>query len=140
MKPNIEYIAKVLNKFEECEKPQLGFVELWNSFVEGDESNEFVFHFRLMVENGLINRQDMVSVPINSLGLHYSSPSDITIFDAQLRLTQNGHDFARALNNKEVLTKLKDGFKEAPFKMLFEGSQQLLTHFFKKKIDALTSE
>ena len=139
MKPNIGYIAEILTKFEECEQPQLGFVELWNSFVD-QESREFVFHFRLMVENGLISRQDMVSSPVSSLGLHYSSPTDITIFDAQLRLTQHGHDFAKALNNREVLAKLKDGFKEAPFKVLFDGSQQLLTHFFKKKIDALTSE
>jgi len=140
MKSNIEYTAQILDKFESCEQSQLSFVELWNSFVLQEDSNEFVFHFRLLVENGLISRHDMISSPISSLGLHYSSPSDITIFDAQLRLTQQGHDFAKALNNREVLAKLKDGFKEAPFKVIFDGSQQLPTHFFKKKIDSLTAE
>ena len=54
-----------------------------------------------------------------------------------IRLTQEGHDFATALANKEVLTRVKDELKDAPFKVIFDGSQKLLEHLMKKKLDVL---
>lgn len=63
--------------------------------------------------------------------------NSVSLSAVPIRLTQAGHNFANALHNKEVLSKLKSELKDAPFKTLFDGSQKLLEHYFKKKIDAL---
>ncbi|MGR3042708.1 hypothetical protein ABMY36_22455 [Vibrio vulnificus] len=64
-------------------------------------------------------------------------PEGGVIVERDIRLTQKGHDFASALSNKEVLEKLKAELTNAPFRVLFDGSQKLLEHYLTKKLDAL---
>ncbi|EOX4459385.1 hypothetical protein ACJ5M8_004505 [Vibrio antiquarius] len=54
-----------------------------------------------------------------------------------IRLTQQGHDFANALANKEVRSTLTDKFKDAPFQLLFSASQKIMEHVLLKQVDAL---
>jgi len=39
-----------------------------------------------------------------------------------------------------VFEKLKIEFKDAPFKVVFDGSQKLLQHYFKKKLNDILDE
>lgn len=140
---NLEYISKILSVFLESNKAHICIsdiegagVKIYHSNFKGlDES--FLFHIQNIVENGLISNRDLQCHGLKSIGIQLASGNNVTISPVPIRLTQKGHDFANALNNKEVLEKLKVGFKDAPFKVLFDGSQKLLEHIIKKKIDGL---
>ena len=103
-------------------------------------NDKFLFHIQLMVENGLISNQDLSFNGLKSIGINIGCSGSCVISAVPIRLTQQGHDFARAMSNKDVLLKLKGELKDAPFKVIFDGSQKLLTHFLKKKIDYLLAE
>ncbi|GAC03799.1 DUF2513 domain-containing protein [Paraglaciecola chathamensis] len=140
MKIDIEYLARVLEIFTDSEEAHVYLCDVYKPLCGNEVDDKFLFHYALIVENGLVSRRDLTIGNFDKMGVSYSLDGSIFITNLPLRLTQNGLNFASALNNREVLNKLKIGFKEAPFKTLFEGSQQLLTHFFKKKIDSLTDE
>ncbi|MNG32655.1 hypothetical protein D3C84_1187240 [compost metagenome] len=69
--------------------------------------------------------------------MHETLSGSSTLITLPVRLTQKGHDFACALHNKDVLIRLKSEFKDAPFKVIFDGGQRLLEHFMTKKLDDL---
>lgn len=140
MKIDIDYTAKILKVFLDCESAHIMFLDVIKSACGQEINEKFIHHYGLIVENGLVSRRDLSIQSLDKMGIHYSLDNSISVTNLPLRLTQKGHDFAKALNNKEVLSKMKEGLKDAPFKTLFEGSQQLLTHYFKKKIDSLTAE
>ncbi|GEA09179.1 hypothetical protein KUL42_39400 [Alteromonas sp. KUL42] len=140
MKNDIDYTANILKVFLDCDDAHVMFLDVIKTVCGEDIDEKFIHHYGLIVENGLVSRRDLSIQTLDKMGIRYSLDNSITVIDMPLRLTQKGHDYSKALSNKEVLSKLKDGFKDAPFKVLFDGSQQLLTHYFKKKIDALTSE
>jgi len=143
MKVNLEYLSRILNVFLESDQAHITINDIGNSGIslykpdnKGLEE-EFLFHIQNIVENGLISNRELQCHGLVSVGITLSGGDSVTIFPARIRLTQKGHDFAKALNNKEVLEKLKGEFKNAPFKVVFDGGQKLLEHFFKKKIDSI---
>jgi hypothetical protein len=52
-----------------------------------------------------------------------------------LRLTAAGHEFADALNRKEVWEALKSGFKDASISTLISASKELLRAYIKKQAE-----
>lgn len=144
MRVKIDYLAKMLDVFLDADTahieiqnfPKLG-IQIYNA-ESLDE--DFLFHLQLAIENRLISNQDMYVNGLKSVGITIGTKGDISLTSIPIRLTQNGHDFANALQNKEVLSKLKSELKDAPFKTIFDGSQKLLEHFMKKKLDNLLSE
>jgi len=143
MRIEIDYLAKILDIFLDSDTahiaitdfPRLG-VEILNN--EGLDE-KFLFHLQLAIENGLISNRDMYVYGLKSVGITLGTMGGVTLTSIPIRLTQKGHDFANALQNKEVLLKLKSELKDAPFKTIFDGSQKLLEHFLKKKLDSLLS-
>tara|TARA_Y100000310_G_scaffold127302_1_gene126395 strand:- start:196 stop:642 length:447 start_codon:yes stop_codon:yes gene_type:complete len=146
MKINLEYMKALLDVFIEADTAIIELTELVNSVGSSGSdtvSEEFVFHYSLLIENNMITKSNLMSGKLSEMGisLMYDVESYTYIHsDLYIRLSQAGHDFAKALNNKEVLNKLKDNFKDAPFKVLFDGGQKLLEHYLKKKMDNLLSE
>ena len=147
MRINIEYMAKLLDLFLESDTahieiadfPKLG-IRTESEADPGSLDEEFLFHLQLAIENGLISNQDMHISGLKSVGIRIGTGGSVSLTSIPIRLTQNGHNFAHALNNKEVLSKLKSELKDAPFKTIFDGSQKLLNHFLKKKLDNLLNE
>lgn len=143
MKIDLDCLAKILNAFQQADTtfidiysfPSLG-VEYAN---DHDQSlkEEFVFHIHIMLDNELIGTRQGTAVHMKNIGIYISQNGDSSLTPIPLRLTQKGHDFAYSLSNKEVLATLKAGFKDAPFKVLFEGGQRLLEHYFQKKLDSI---
>ncbi|WP_249332064.1 DUF2513 domain-containing protein [Pseudoalteromonas rubra] len=88
----------------------------------------------------MISKLDLSIGLMDEMGLKYGSTGGLTVNNLPIRLTQHGHDFASALNNREILEKLKTEFKDAPFKVIFDGSQKLIQHLAKKKFDDLLKE
>ncbi|ENZ3206736.1 DUF2513 domain-containing protein, partial [Salmonella enterica] len=52
----------------------------------------------------------------------------------KIRLTQDGHDFANALNQRPVLERIKKELADAPFELVKDVSKQWLTQFIKNRI------
>tara|TARA_B110000196_G_C20666839_1_gene440005 strand:+ start:76 stop:525 length:450 start_codon:yes stop_codon:yes gene_type:complete len=147
MRIDIDYLARILDLFLEADTahieipdfPKLG-MKIEDESNPGGLDEEFLFHLQLAIENELISNKDMYVDGLKSVGIRIGGGGSISLTSVPIRLTQNGHDFANALHNKEVLSKLKSELKDAPFKTIFDGSQKLLEHFFKKKLDNLISE
>jgi len=147
MKIDIDYIAKILDVFIKADTSHISIPDLESNGINlcheeaPKKINEkFLFHIQLMVENGLVSNQDLYFNGLKSIGIIMGGGGGVNLTGVPIRLTQQGHDFAKALNNKDVLLKLKDELKDAPFKVIFDGSQKLLTHFLKKKLDSLLAE
>lgn len=136
MKINLEYISELLSYFIESEKPFLELGDLVTNTGDGIFDDQFIFHYSLLVENGLLSRTDLTIGSLKNMGV-ISSDNGLGFISLDIRLTQSGHDFAKALNNKEVLERLKSEFKDAPFKVVFDGGRKLLEHAFKKKLNDL---
>lgn len=144
MRIDIEYLAKMLNLFldantahiEIANFPKLG-LRIESESNPGTLDEEFLFHLQLALENSLISNQNLESSDLVSIGIKMGAKGNVVLTGTPIRITQQGHDFANALANKEVLTRIKDELKDAPFKVIFDGSQKLLGHLMKKKLDAL---
>lgn len=139
MKIDLDYIKEILAYCIESEKPFFSLGELIKNVGSKCLDETFIFHYSLLIENNLVNRWNLKTGSLDYMGIlrHDHGPSCSNI---DIRLTQSGHDFSCALNKKEVFDKLKTEFKDAPFKVIFEGSQKLLQHFAKKKLDSILKE
>ena len=143
MKIDIEYIASLLNVFLEADTAHITILDFKESGIEIENTQNsglderFLFHIQLIIENGLLSNKNLECNGLRTVGISLGFNNTVNVLAVPIRLTQAGHNFANALHNKEVLSKLKSELKDAPFKTLFDGSQKLLEHYFKKKIDAL---
>jgi len=142
MRTDLEYFASILNVFLDSDRAHVDLEDFQKANIEvvsGEQkyNEKFVFHMQLAVDNNLIGLRDGPVAGVKNIGLKESLDELAYPALIPIRLTQNGHDFASALNNKEVLTKLKSEFKDAPFKVVFDGGQKLLQHLMKKKLDNL---
>lgn len=145
MKIDLDYMADLLNVFVDSSKAQITIstfeecgipVESTDAASSSALDENFLFHIQLALENQLVSNQKLESHNLESLGIiMYARGVGLT--ERPIRLTQKGHDFANALDNKEVLSRLKNEFKNAPFKVVFDTSQKLFEHVLKKKLDSL---
>jgi len=148
MKMDFDYMSTLMRVFIESESAHTSWqdvedagLDLGGSDNESQSFQKFHFHLHQMLDNELISNAYRRMDNLEDVGLHLYLSGEYKIdYDFPLRLTQKGYDFAAALNNREVLSKLKSELRDAPFKTVFEGGQQLLTHYFTKKIDELTKE
>lgn len=143
MNIDFEYVSKILAVFISSDKAHLSIVDLNNAGIDSGEpkiDQTFIFHMQILLDNNLISDQDGMSNGLQTIGVGLNGNNTYRKLITNIRLTQNGHDFAKALNNKEVLLKIKSELKDAPFKAIFDGSQKLLTHFLTKKLEAVIKE
>jgi hypothetical protein len=95
MKPNPEYIRKLLTAFEESPEPTTDINELRERGLDYME-NEFMFHLRLLNDSDFVEREDGDS----GIGLYRSIDGLYSWSAVPLRLTSSGHEFAQAMENE----------------------------------------
>lgn len=141
MKIDLAYMNKILGAFISAETAHIFVsdfpskqIPIENMNSPGRLDEKFLFHIQLAAENGLISDRDLSFSGLSSIGIQIGAGGGVTLVDTPIRITQQGHEFASALNNKEILLKLKSELKDAPFRTIFDGSQKLLDHYFKKKL------
>lgn len=140
MKPDLDYMAKILQVFRDSDKAHVSISDIERSGIdiitEENELNEcFIFHIQIMNDNGLISdRNSTTNVGLKSLGIHYYMGGGACITDAPIRLTQAGHDFANVLSNRDVLNRLKSDFSGASFNDVYDIGKTLLSQYFKNKL------
>ncbi len=140
---DLEYISIILNVFIDSDKAHLSISDLNDAGVDSGNGlidDKFLSHMQILMDNNLISDQDGSVNGLKTIGIGLNGNGTYRKLITNIRLTQNGHDFAKALGNREVLNKIKNELKDAPFKAIFDGSQKLLCHFFKKKVDKLLDE
>lgn len=136
MKIDQQYLKDLLIAFEDTEGPDTMLDELESAGYNRDDSN-FIFHMRLLYDNGLIIRTDGKQ----GFGHEYHAylgGHDYIWIPVPLRLTARGHDFIADLRQKEVWQTIKTNFKDEGISTLMELSKSLAMGFAKKKIKDLT--
>lgn len=132
MKIDQEYLKGLLIAFEENSGPQTNIKELKDAGYDY-QTQEFLFHMRLLDDEGLISRID------GQPGFGFYTSSDQPAYAVvPLRLTSQGHSFIEALRKKEVWNAVKENFKEASISTLVEASQGLAQGYLKQKVKQLT--
>ncbi len=91
-----------------------------------------IFHTLLLVENGLISDRRLRTGEPSHVGLVFSTKG-VSLRKKPVRLTQEGHDFAHAINQKNVLAMIKKELAEAPFEITMTVSKQWVTKLFNDK-------
>ena len=140
MKINYDYLATLLNVFLDSEKAHVSISDIERAGIEVGEylpDDNYIFHMQLLMDSELISNADGEIEGLMTAGILMNGDGSYRRLSKGIRLTQKGHDFAKSLNDKEILLKIKSELKNAPFKAVFDGGQRLLEHFAKKKIDNL---
>ena len=140
MRVNLEYLSSIFDVFLNADTAYTNLSDFENAGIElsGQEGRfceKFVFHMQIAIDNQLIGCRNGAVSNLKDIGIRLGQGGGGLRVDAQIRLTQEGYDFASTLNNKAVLTKLKEELKDAPFKIIFETGQKLLQHYATKKLD-----
>ncbi|WP_084976547.1 DUF2513 domain-containing protein [Plesiomonas shigelloides] len=144
MKIDLSYLSSIMDVFLDAKTSHITITDFQTNGIRIESENhpshldeKFLFHLQLALENNLISNQKLSSSDLDSIGVKMGVNGHVILTGTPIRLTQQGHDFATALANKEVLMRIKEELKDAPFKVILDGSQKLLEHIMKKKIDAL---
>ncbi|HEJ7159845.1 MULTISPECIES: DUF2513 domain-containing protein [Serratia] len=133
MKIDQDYVKRLLDLFETCPIAEVNINYLNQSGINNNTDN-FVFHMRILQDGGFITRCDGrpgfgMEVGLNGHRMWSCVP---------LRLTAKGHDFIEALHQKEVWEALKKNFKDASISTMSTVAKQLAAGFAKKKIKDIT--
>ncbi|CND91858.1 Hypothetical protein (DUF2513) [Yersinia rohdei] len=136
MKIDQEYLKKLLIAFEDTIGPDTILSELEGAGFSKDDNN-FIFHMRLLYDNGLIIRVDGEFGFGHEL---FSSLQEYSYYwvETPLRLTARGHDFIADLRQKEVWQTIKTEFKDEGLSTLMSVTKSLAEGFAKKKIKDIT--
>ncbi|WP_208952215.1 DUF2513 domain-containing protein [Rahnella sp. ChDrAdgB13] len=133
MQIDFDEIKRICSVFLDSPEPFISLGEIGFDTAEGDEEKRLVFHTLLLIENGLISDSKLRTRDPSYIGLVYTSKG-IGWKITSIRLTQEGHDFAKALYQKPVLERIKKELADAPFELVKNVSKQWLTKVIKDKI------
>jgi hypothetical protein len=142
MRIDLEHMKNIFHVFLESETAHVTTRDLEKQGVvvrleDGGIDERFLFTLQLCIDNQLIGSEKGQIFTLKDAGIIGTLGGDYAIAAIPLRLTQKGHDFAYVLENNEVLERLKTEFKNAPFKVVFNIGQQLLTKYAEKKLGQL---
>ena len=137
MKINQQYLKDLLIAFEETQGPDTMLCELGESGFDQDDA-EFIFHMRLLYDNGLIVRVDGKSGFGHEMSRSLGERVSYYWLEIPLRLTARGHDFIADLRQKEVWQTIKTNFQDEGISTLMGLSKSLAMGFAKKKVKDLT--
>ncbi|HFU8129608.1 TPA: DUF2513 domain-containing protein [Escherichia coli] len=135
MKIDYDEIARIFDVFLEADTAFIRLEDVgWDrSQRHSDSHQKLVFHLLLLVENGFISNRYLETGTAKSIGL---TPTSLgySYSGTSVRLTQDGHDFAKALHQKPILERIKQHLADAPMTLVTDVGKQWLTSFLKKKL------
>lgn len=124
---DIEYVKIILEEFQNANTAHINST-LFSEYIKKDEE-KFIFHWEILQDKMLVSGTNGKIAHIIKYGL-----SDcIFIGGVKLRLTDEGHQFCDALNDSEILLKLKTELKT--FSM--DSMINIASKMFDKKLQSL---
>ncbi|WP_367672743.1 DUF2513 domain-containing protein [Serratia symbiotica] len=133
MQIDFDEIKRILAVFIEAPTPFITLKDLDFFSVEGEDADKLVFHLLLLVENGLISNCKLETGNPEFIGLVITN-WNIGGGEIPIRLTQDGHDFASALNQQPIFERVKKELAEAPFEVVKDVSKRWLGKLMKDKL------
>lgn len=135
MNVDLSYMRNILSVFIGSEKAHLSMDELKDDLINSGVSvcrsendyNKFISYMHIFMDNKFISDENLHNFEL-------FKPN------TKIRLTQKGDDFSKALNNKEVLSKIKSKFNNSTFRVVYDEIQKLSSDFFNKKLDRIISQ
>lgn len=104
MKPDPEYLKQLLAAFQNAPSPSTDIRKLEHAGLSLDDP-KFEFHMILLQDDGFVKSESM-----GGIGLLKGADGTNQWSVIPLRLTPSGHEFAKALQNTDVLQALKKNF------------------------------
>lgn len=123
MKPDPDYIKRVLDAFEGSRKPFPSISDLREQDPGIEEDDTLVFHLLQMQDRGLL--ADANGEP--DIGIQVCSDGEIVVSIVPLRLTSAGHEFAQQLRNPVVYEKVKGVMGESGFAVAVQVAGAIAT-------------
>jgi hypothetical protein len=105
VKPDAEYLKKLLTAFQDAPNPTTDIRELEGAGLSLDDP-KFEFHMTLLQDGGFVESESRAG----GIGLSKGADGSIQWSVIPLRLTASGHEFAEAMGNSKVLQTLKKSF------------------------------
>ncbi|WP_421238538.1 hypothetical protein [Aeromonas enteropelogenes] len=133
MKIDFDEMKKILSVFLEANTACITLQNLGFFSMKHDETELFLFHFSLLAEAGLISDQALSSNSLEALGIVFHS-GGVGGRALPIRLTMAGHDFAKALNQKPVLERIKKELSDAPFGVVKKAAGQWFSKVLEDKL------
>ena len=132
MKIDQNYLKGLLEAFQAAEHPTTDIDQLKAQGFDYEE-DRFIFHLQILNDENLVEGENSYH-----LGMKKGADGHVCWSLVPLRLTAQGHSFIEALQNDDVWTSIKSGFKNASIETLVNVSKNLMEGFLKKKINELT--
>ncbi len=132
MKIDQDYLKGLLEAFQASDHPCTDIDELKAQGFDYEE-DQFIFHLQILHDMNLVEAEGRYD-----LGMTKGADGHICWSLVPLRLTAPGHSFIEALQNEDVWSSIKSGFKDASIDTLMTVSKELLAGFIKKKITDYT--
>lgn len=128
---NLEYMKGMLEVFLKAKTPFISTKDLADAGYDIC-SNEGMFHYLLLIEQGYISNKDLITDDITKLGYmrHRGYMLDMC---TDVRLSAQGLEFAQSLQEPSVYEKLKD-FSNAPLDVLKDVGMDVFKAVIKKKL------
>lgn len=134
MKIDFDEMKKILSTFIDADTPYITLKDLGFTGDHPDEDERFLFHFSLLVESGFISDQNLQTDSLEALGVVFYS-SGYGWAANPIRLTMAGHDFAKTINQKPILDRMKKELSDAPFDLVKKVAEQWFSTLLKNKLD-----
>lgn len=131
MKPNPEYLRRLLNMLRACPSPWSSIGYLSDSGIIPDK--QLLFHLQLLSDSGFIEPvSDDNSKSDDSFGFSEGIDDNPDWSDVLLRLTAQGYEFIEALDQKEVWEIIKTQFHSASLRTMFRVGRILVYGYAKE--------
>lgn len=134
MKPNYDKIKKLLDVFIKSERTFITINDLIAESDTGIADEDFLFHFLLIVENGLVSDKNLMCSSPEDVGLVFGLNGHVITIQVPIRLTQSGLDFANALAQKPVLERVKQELADAPFEFVKMAASKFFSKILSERI------
>jgi hypothetical protein len=131
VRKDLDYIKGMLRVFLDSETPLISINDLASAGYD-ISTDVGIFHYMLLIEQGFISDAGLCSSNLGSLGL-IQTLDGMEVYDADIRLTASGTEFASTLDNKDVFEKLKE-FSNEPISVMKDVGAELLKAYLKKKL------
>ncbi len=136
-----EYIKSVLEEIKNKQSPYARSGDLFSKYLDSKDERaaQFIFHWHLIVENGLISTNTAPIYDLEGSGLvpTLQNPMNLMYSNKWIRLTTNGIDFLQSLKEPKVLEIIQEKFKTQGLSAVFDISKELGMKLINKKLESI---
>ncbi|MCK5819950.1 MAG: DUF2513 domain-containing protein [Psychromonas sp.] len=141
MEIDYNYIKLILEEIKMMQDPYAESGVIYKKYLDVTDGSDrnFIFHWHLIIENGLLSKNNGPIHDLKTSGL-ISSPQDpmrLISVNPSIRLTNIGIEFLSSLQEPEILNLIMDKFKNEGFSAIMDVSKKLAVKLISKKLESV---